>query len=142
MCNSSPINYNQDELHYHPLPNPSHIPPIHMPLSAQQLLSLTTSVGLNVPPPPCLPIYSTSGFEVMSILTRVATRLHMSLPRPFSIYTKQWSWIRNVKQASSITGKAVRCLSISSLSSLSLGALTIHLRRQTKSLITSVFRSI
>ena len=55
-CNSSPINYNQDESHYHPLPNPSHIPPIQMPLSTQQLLSLTTSVGLNVPPPPCLPI--------------------------------------------------------------------------------------
>ena len=47
-----------------------------MPLSAQQLLSLTTSVGLNVPPPPCLPIYSTSGFDIMSILARVATHSH------------------------------------------------------------------
>ena len=67
-CNSSPIDY--------PLPNPNHIPPVQMPLSAQQLLSLITSVGLNVPPPPCLPIYSTSGFDVMSILARVATRPH------------------------------------------------------------------
>ena len=141
-CNSSPIDYNQDESHYHPLPNPNHIPPIQMPLSAQQLLSLTTSVGLNAPPPPCLPIYSTSGFDVMSILARVATRPHTSLPRPFSIYTKRWSQIRNVKRASPITGEAVRRLQISSLSSLSLGALTIHLRRRTKSFITSVFRSI
>ena len=179
-----------------------------MPLSAQQLLSLTTSVGLDVPPPPCLPINSTSGFDMMSILARVATRSHpkiilgpvdltcsfvvvnvrrhdrpivyafpsfyqltgyedheaigrncrflqsptgmstrakkggTSLPRPFSIYTKRWSRIRNVKRASPITGEAVRRLSISSLSSLSLGALTIHLRRRTKLFITSVFRSI
>ena len=48
-----------------------------MPLSSQQLLlSLTTVVGLNVPPPPCLPVYSTSGFDVMSILARVATLPH------------------------------------------------------------------
>ena len=74
--NSSPIDYNQDESHYHPLPSPNHIPPIQMPLSTQQLLSLTTSVGLNIPPPPCLPMYSTSGFNVMSILTHIATRSH------------------------------------------------------------------
>ena len=74
--NCSPIDYNRNESHYHPLPNPNHIPPVQMPLSAQQLLSLTTSVGLDVPPPPCLPVYSTSGFDVMSILARVATRPH------------------------------------------------------------------
>ena len=121
-------------------------------------------------PPPCLPVYSTSGFDLMSIIARVATRApsknnprtrrsHMflrrgrrppirsahricpscilagsynpptgmlakvkkggtSLPRPFSIYTKRWSRIlRNVKRVSLITGKAVRRLSISSLSS-------------------------
>ena len=145
-----------------------------MPLSTQQLLlSLITGVGLNIPPPPCLPVYSTSGFDLMSIIARVATRapfknnprtrrfdrpivyaspsfyqltgyedhevigrncrfLHppmgmfarakkvgTSLPRPF---TKRWSRIRNVKRASLITGKAVRRLSISSLSSLSPGA--------------------
>ena len=143
-CNSSQIDYNQDDSHSYPLPftpNTNPIPPVQMPLSAQQLLSLTTSVGLNVPPPPCLPIYSTSGFEVMSILARVATCPHTSLPRPFSIYVKRWTRIRNVKRASPITGKAVRRLQISSLSSLSLGALTIRLRRRTKSFITSVFRS-
>ena len=75
-CNSSPIDSNQDESHSYPLPNPNHIPPVQMPLSAQQLLSLTTSVGLNVPPPPCLPVYSTSGFDVTSILARVATHSH------------------------------------------------------------------
>ena len=67
-CNSSPIDY--------PLPNPNHIPPVQMPFPAQQLLSLTTSVGLNIPPPPCLPVYSTSGFDVMSILARIATCSH------------------------------------------------------------------
>ena len=75
-CNSSPIDSNQDGSHSYPLPNPNDIPPVQMPLSAQQLLSLITSVGLNVPPPPCLPIYSTSGFDVMSILARVPTRPH------------------------------------------------------------------
>ena len=43
-CISSPIDYNQDESHYHPLPIPNPIPPVQMPLSAQQLLSLTTSL--------------------------------------------------------------------------------------------------
>ena len=47
-----------------------------MPLAAQQLLSPTTSVGLNVPSPLGLPIYSASGFDLMSILARVATRPH------------------------------------------------------------------
>ena len=74
--NSSPTDYNQDESHYHPLPSPNHIPPVQMPLPAQQLLSLTMSVGLNIPPPPCLPVYSTSGFNVMSILVRIATCSH------------------------------------------------------------------
>ena len=75
-CNSSPIDSNQDESHSYPLPNPNHIPPVQMPLSAQQLLSLTTSVGLNIPPPLCLPVYSTSGFDIMSILAHIATRSH------------------------------------------------------------------
>ena len=79
-CNSSQIDYNQDDSHSYPLPftpNTNPIPPVQMPLSSQQLLlSLTTVVGLNVPPPPCLPAYSTSGFDVMSILPRVATLPH------------------------------------------------------------------
>ena len=50
-----------------------------------------------------------------------AKKVGTSLPRPSSIYTKRWSRIRNVKRASSITGKAVRRLSILSLSSLSPG---------------------
>ena len=42
-----------------------------------------------------------------------------AIPRPFGIYSKRWSWIRNVRRASSITGKVAKRLSISSLSSLS-----------------------
>ena len=72
--NCSPIDYNQNESHSYSLPNPNHIPPAQMLLSAQQLLSLTTGVGLNIPLPPCLPVYSTSGFDLMSIIARVATR--------------------------------------------------------------------
>ena len=48
----------------------------------------------------------------------------------------------SVKWVSSITGKVVGHLSISSLSSLSPGGLTIHQRRQTKSFIMLFFRWI
>ena len=49
-----------------------------------------------------------------------------SLRGAFSIYAKRWSWIRNVKRASSITRKAIGHLSISSLSSLSPGGRLVH----------------
>ena len=65
--NCSPIDYNQNELHSYPLPNLNYIPPVWMPLSAQQLLSLTTSIGLDVPPPLCLPIYTST--SCLSLLT-------------------------------------------------------------------------
>ena len=50
--------------------------PQNMQFSARELLSLTSSAGLNAPSPLGLPMYSASGFDLLSIFARVATRPH------------------------------------------------------------------
>ena len=50
--------------------------PVQMPFLARELLALTANAGLNVPTPLGLPVYSASGFDLLSILVRVTTRPH------------------------------------------------------------------
>ncbi|KIM91749.1 hypothetical protein PILCRDRAFT_57985 [Piloderma croceum F 1598] len=51
--------------------------PHNMSFSARDLLSLTSSARLNAPSSLGLPVYSASGFDLLSVLARVASR-----PRP------------------------------------------------------------
>jgi PAS domain S-box-containing protein len=47
-----------------------------LPFSPRDLISLASNAGLNAPSPLGLPVYSASGFDLLSILARVAARPH------------------------------------------------------------------
>ncbi|KAH7918646.1 hypothetical protein BV22DRAFT_1024249 [Leucogyrophana mollusca] len=51
-------------------------PPLQAPPSAKDLLTLTSNGGLSAPSPLGLPVYSSSGFDLLSVLARVASRPH------------------------------------------------------------------
>ena len=59
--------------------NPSTMITPNLPLSPRDLIALGASAGFTAPSPLGLPVYSASGFDILSILARVATRPHPSV---------------------------------------------------------------